>query len=783
MVNEGLIMFLKKLALFITTKKNMILIIYCLVLLFILGLFTSAYQSFIRNTLYQGVVNNVATITEQGIGNLKSIIDGHFRLIFSYKHYIEENEITFRQAVPSEQRFYIDGILEHNRYQNTCVVMPSGLASCYDGTNMDVSEQLCFTESMKGLNCVSTPFMDVAGEKLVSITAPLAYLDGTVGVLMITTYLAHLYESFNISFYDDQGYSYILDNEGNVIIDSVKRPVGTYFMNVLTYLEDNGNDLEQIDQIRSDMKNGFSGVTLINSAGIRKFMSFKPFDLNGSKLYFAALVSEAVVLQNEKRIMFYTTLLCILATMVAMGVVIYIIIIRRRQQYKTFRLAYFDNETGLYNKNYMDGFFHKITAEKGVNYASVAVDINNFKIFNHLHGYERGAYILRVMGDVFLESLEHGETAARMTNDIFFIILKYEKQSRLVVRMTDMIEKIRQELKSNPDLINSRITFACGLFLMQDKEETSAANVFDNADIARQKTKGTGKTWITFFRKSMITQLKSEQAIENIMETALRNDEFIVYLQPKIDFSTLQVMGAEALVRWKRAEHGIVSPATFIPVFERTGFITQLDFYVFEKTCIALSEWRKAGKMLDIIISVNMSRNHLGQDYFIDVLSLIANRWGIPLNSLEIEITESAFFEDSAHLIKILHKLKSVGFRLSMDDFGAGYSSLNLLKQIPVDVLKIDKEFLDQSGVSEKGRVIISSIIHMAKCIDVEVVCEGVETEEQATFLRNMGCDYAQGYLYAKPMSLQDFYDFVIKVNGEESKGEESYHYYYGANI
>lgn len=776
-------MFFKKLLSFITAKKNVILISYCLVLLFILGLFTSAYQSFIRNTLYQGVVNNVAAVTEQGIGNLKSIIDGHFRLMFSFKHYVEENSITFRQPVPLEQRFYIDGILEHNRYQNTCVVMPSGLASCYDGTNMDVSEQLCFLESMKGENCVSTPFVDAAGDKLVSITAPLEFLDGAVGVLMVTTYLSHLYESFGISFYDDRGYSYILDNEGNVIIDSIKRPVGTYFVNALTYLEDNGNEIEQIDQIRSDMKNGFSGVTLVSSAGVKKFISYKPFDLNGSKLYFVALVSEAVVVQNEDRIMFYTTLLCILATMVTMGVVIYIVISRRRQRHNTFRLAYFDNETGLYNKNYMDGFFHKIIAEKGVNYASISIDINNFKIFNHLHGHERGAYILRVMGDVFRTSLEQGETAARMTNDIFFLILKYEKQSKLVVRMTEMVDKIRQELKSNPDLINSRFTFACGIFLMQDKDDASAADIFDKADIARQKTKGSGKSWITFFRKSMINQLKSEQSIENIMESALGNNEFVVYLQPKIDFLTLQVMGAEALVRWKRPEHGIVSPATFIPVFERTGFITQLDFYVFEKTCIALNEWRKAGQMLDIIVSVNMSRNHLGQDYFIDVLSLIATRWNIPLNSLEIEITESAFFEDSGHLIKILNKLKATGFRLSMDDFGAGYSSLNLLKQIPVDVIKIDKEFLDQSGVSEKGRVIISSIIHMAKCIDVEVVCEGVETEEQANFLRNMGCDYAQGYLYAKPMNLQDFYDFVIKVNGEAKREGDDYQYFYGANI
>lgn len=769
---------------FLTVRKNLILVIYCCVLLLILGLFTSAYQSFIRNILYQGVVENVSAVTAQGIGRLKAIMDGHMRLIFSFKHYIEENSIDFTGPVSGKQKYYIDGILEHNNYASTCISKSSGITSCYDGQILDMSENRCFSESMKGKTCISTPYMDAEGTQLISVTAPLDYESGAMGVLIITAKLKNIYETFNIDFYDDSGYSYILDANGNMLIDSPMHPRGVDFRNFLTYLEDNGNDPDTIEQIRSDMKNGFSGISLVDSAGQQKFISYTPFYINDNKLYFIALVPENVVLQNENMIMFYTTLLCVLVILVVMGIFLYISIANRIQRKKTFKLAYYDSFSGLYNKHYLEEFCKSHLTDKFANYASVAIDINHFKVFNHLRGYDSGDFILKIMGNVFKDSMHSGEMASRVNNDVFCLILKYDKQSHIVTRVTEIVDKIRKELKTNPDLINNRITFACGIYAIPHAE-TDCSAIFDNADIARQYTKSSGKSWITFYRKSMISQMKNEQEIENIMEDALKNNEFEVYLQPKVSFETFMVIGAEALVRWKRPDHGIVSPANFIPVFERTGFVTQLDFYVFEKTCIALNKWRKEGKMLDIIVSVNMSRNHLGQDYFIDVLSLIAERWEIPLSSLEIEITESAFFEDSEHLIKILNKLKSVGFRLSMDDFGAGYSSLNMLKSVPIDVLKIDKEFLDQSGVSEKSRIIIASIIHMSKSINVEVVCEGVETEEQAEFLRNVGCDYAQGYLYSKPLTLQDFYDFVQKVNIEKNGSLQnvSYRYFYGANI
>lgn len=779
-------MSLENLIKFFTSKKNLILILYCLILLFILGLFTSSYQGFIRNTLYQGVVNNVSALTEQGIARLQAIIEGHMRLMFSYKHYIEEDGITFNSPVPKNQQFYIDGILEHNGYTNTCIALKSGLASCYDGTVVDMSQNQCFSDSMKGKNCISLPYIDASGEKMTTLTAPLDFDNGTIGVLIVTANVKTFYNTFSIDFYEDKGYSYVIEPTGNMMIDSPRHPTGIYFSNLLSYLEESGNDINKVAQIRQDMQTGLSGVALIQSAGLKKIISYKPFDVSGAKLYFVAVVTEDVVLKNENMIMFYTTLLCIVATLAAMGVFLYIAINRRRQRQYVTRLAYYDNETGLYNKNYVDEYCRKLLDDKstfGHNYASAVIDVNHFKVFNHMHGYEQGTDILKTMGEVFRDSVGQGEIAARISNDIFCVILKYDKQSKLVIRMKEMTEKIKKELKSNPNFINSRLTFACGLYMVQDRN-IDPTRIFDNADIARQKTKNSGKSWITFFRQSMINQLKSEQAIEDIMEDALHNEEFEVYMQPKVDFHTLKVIGAESLVRWNRPGNGVVSPGVFIPVFERTGFVTQLDFFVFEKTCIALNKWRKEGKMLDVIVSVNMSRNHLGQDYFIDVLALIATRWDIPLHSLEIEITESAFFEDSEYLVKILNKLKAEGFRLSMDDFGAGYSSLNLLKSIPIDVLKIDKEFLDQSGVSEKSRIIIASIIHMAKSINVEVVCEGVETEEQATFLRNIGCDYAQGYLYSRPITLLAFEDFVRKINGEGSSiKNESYRYFYGANI
>ena len=227
----------------------------------------------------------------------------------------------------------------------------------------------------------------------------------------------------------------------------------------------------------------------------------------------------------------------------------------------------------------------------------------------------------------------------------------------------------------------------------------------------------------------------------------------------KNDLHTLSIIGAEALVRWVSPSKGFMQPDDFIPLFEKNGFIVELDFYVLEECCKKIREWIDNG-IEPIPISVNQSRINLDDPFYVEKLNDILQKYELPVNLIEIELTEGMFSSSNTKLVKIMERMRKIGFSISMDDFGSGYSSLNLLKEIPVDILKIDKVFLDETANSRKSRIIISQVVSMARKLGMKVVCEGVENEEQAAFLRKIHCDFAQGYLYAKPMTIADFEEY-----------------------
>ena len=250
--------------------------------------------------------------------------------------------------------------------------------------------------------------------------------------------------------------------------------------------------------------------------------------------------------------------------------------------------------------------------------------------------------------------------------------------------------------------------------------------------------------------------------IEAEMQSALLNGEFHVYLQPKVSMITSRVYGAEALSRWIHPVEGLRRPDTYIPILEESGFIVQLDMYMFEEVCKLKARWYEAGEeFASIPISINMSRLHLYRKEFVDDLVEIAQRYGINPDELELEITESVYLNDFSELVQVVDKLQKCGFYVSIDDFGSGYSALNMLKDIPVDIIKIDKEFLQLSANSERGKKVIKNIIILCKELKLNVIVEGVETEEQIQFLTSFGCEIAQGFYYSRPISVADFEAYI----------------------
>lgn len=261
----------------------------------------------------------------------------------------------------------------------------------------------------------------------------------------------------------------------------------------------------------------------------------------------------------------------------------------------------------------------------------------------------------------------------------------------------------------------------------------------------------------SFFNEDTRNRLYKEKRLEDNMNKALEKGEFIVYYQPKYSLDDVnEIEGAEALIRWNSPEFGFISPIDFVPLFEKNGFIVNIDMFVFEEVCKTLNKWINKG-YTPVPISVNMSRVHLYRDNFIENITDLISKYNISPEFIELELTESVVFDNLNILIDIMKKIKEIGFLISMDDFGSGYSSLNLLKDLSFDILKLDRGFLIETTDTKRGKIIISKIVEMAKAIDIKVICEGVETYEQVEFLKEIGCDKVQGYLFAKPMVLDEF--------------------------
>ncbi|MBQ8218422.1 MAG: EAL domain-containing protein [Bacilli bacterium] len=390
------------------------------------------------------------------------------------------------------------------------------------------------------------------------------------------------------------------------------------------------------------------------------------------------------------------------------------------------------------------------------NFALIQFDIENFKVINRQHGEVFGDVLLKFIINSLKYICNEEQLYVRLSADVFMILTAYETQSDII----SFIDKIRSNI-SNYDNVNYRLVF--GINFITD-HSINLRKYSDGAAIARQSIKKDALKYYAFYSEDMVSNVEDEVWITMNMESALLHKEFQMYLQPKYSISTNQIVGAEALVRWINPDKGLILPIKFIPLFEANGFIKKLDQFIWEEACKCLRDWRNNNLPI-IPISVNVSRKNLTDLEYIDLLESLLEKYQIDKCYLELEITETLEEPEVQHKLTIL---KQRGFTLLMDDFGSGYSSLNTLKDAVFDVVKIDREFLNNFISSIKGQRIVEHTINMTRDIGMDIVAEGVETLDQANFLHSCGCDIVQGYLYAKPMSLEDFNNLrLISLNKE----------------
>ncbi len=393
-------------------------------------------------------------------------------------------------------------------------------------------------------------------------------------------------------------------------------------------------------------------------------------------------------------------------------------------------------------------------------YAVINLVFVKYRTFCLCHSVTEGEEVLKKVNDWMESSIEKKELMAHVTNSNFAMLLRYVDADDLDIRIKTLIKELEQIDTEH------KFAFQAGVNKIDvSKDENGRFVKRKNIDIeqeynnacAARATFGTSEdSGVAYFDEKLVEEQKWIDMVQEKQQQALDNEEFMVYYQPKYDPKTNELRGAEALIRWQSPDYGFVSPGRIIPIFEKNGFITEIDHYMIQHVAKDQKAWLDKGFKC-VPVSVNVSRAHFIESDLAEQIRDMIDKVGTPHNLIEIELTESAFFDDKNAMISTIEKLKSYGFSVSMDDFGSGYSSLNSLKDMPLDVLKLDAEFFRGENSGERGEIVVTEAIKLAKSLNMRTVAEGVEIKEQVDFLAEQGCDMIQGYYFAKPMPKDEY--------------------------
>lgn len=551
------------------------------------------------------------------------------------------------------------------------------------------------------------------------------------------------FNTFFKDFYNGEGGMYLITKEGEVLVDSFG-----YLNNcadIYDYLKSknlSSNDFSKINQMKDGILNHLTSTFQVKINYENYMFHYEPiFD----GLYFISVIdTQFLPTFSFSFFVFFILLLCYF-------LFCYLILKKYKQNIMDLQKSiYIDSVTGLYNEIYFYKHGDEYLKTHDKTMYSFTLDINQFKVFNQKFGYDFSNEILRVLGISLGDVLPKDALLCRMSHDVFAGLFSFDGD--IVLLLQTIFNKCSSLMIFDKKVF---LYFSVGVYHIVDNVSLDLA--LDRAVMSRQQIKGLYDHNYYIYDDFLENQFIFEQEIESSMQRALLDCEFKVFYQPKISSVDERIVGAEALVRWYR-NGTVISPADFIPIFEKNKFICKLDLYVFEAVCKDIVSWQdKYGYSPHI--SVNVSKEHFTDERFIDEYLAIMYQYGVSKDMIELEITESATNLLNVDVIQQLENLRREGFVVSLDDFGTGYSSLNLLQNMPVDIIKIDKSFVDTANLNI-DKNIINYIVLMALQLDIKTVVEGVETKEQMEYVKKIGCDIIQGFYYSKPLNKKDFENY-----------------------
>lgn len=714
-----------------------LIIILCSINFFVQSL-DKKYTSNIYGRLDELSSNNANSITSK--------ISYQLEMMNTLAAYLAEEDLQGERTLSM-----IKQTVDSYDFLRCAITFPDGSFITHDSKNVgNTLKEEHVIKGFQGISTVTGPMPAVVDstKTVILLTTPI-YRDQQIIALLTCTYdTKHLENVFQMSGFDGKGYSYITNEYGGIISKPNREGLIYYGANIMTFFR--MTHPEAYQQIRDDMDEMKNGTVLLKVDGQRMYVSYQPLLLNR---WYIFSVTSGEVLDSQLNSMLssvYLLAIVIVTTLVILLLLIWVYICNMQQSAKEElqTLAYYDSLTNIPNRILFEKEARRILDTMPGEYAYIILNINKFKIINDIFGYAQGDLLLCHIADTLRGEAGSDEFCARFDADNFHILSSYTSKETLENRMLSVAERItafRFDKK-----LPHKLSIGFGTYIIEDKS-MSISTMGDKALMALSKIKGIHSAVTYFYNEKIMNQFMAEQEIENTMQDALENGEMKLYLQPKCSTIHHGILGAEALVRWQNPSKGLIMPDTFIPLFEKNLFIIKLDMYMVECACKQLREWQDKDLRV-VTISVNQSRDCLYQPGYVSKLIIILKKYNISPALIELEITERAFFDDEVALITIIEQLHDHGFKVVMDDFGAGYSSLNMLQDVLVDVLKIDKNFFRESINSERGKKVVRNVVAMANDLNIEVVAEGIETKEQLDFLKEIHCGSVQGYYFSKPI-------------------------------
>ncbi len=484
--------------------------------------------------------------------------------------------------------------------------------------------------------------------------------------------------------------------------------------------------------------------------------------LSDGETHFYAKAS--VVITVKDALIWFVSYL-VITVLIAIVILLLVIsaIVNHIRNRRTLAVLFGDPVTGGKNMNWFVYYGNRIIRKKknrDRKYAVVSIELVKYNLYCVCHSMSAGEELLKRINDCLTKNILKKELCARVSSAEFVLLLKYTDEARIQKRVSHIISQLEALSEEHKFGFQAGITVVdptkTGEVLKNGHIRMDIKKEFNYAKAAAGALSVTDESGVALLDDKMIEEQRWIDTVCEKQQSALDNEEFVVYYQPKYDPRTDKLTGAEALIRWQSPEFGFVPPGRIIPIFEQNGFITQIDHYMIRHVARDQKKWLDEGRNC-VPVSVNVSRAHFAEDDLADQICALVDEEKTPHELIEIELTESAFFDDKKAMLAVIAKLKNYGFAVSMDDFGSGYSSLNSLKDMPLDVLKLDAEFFRGDGEDGRAQIVVSEAIRLAKNLNMRTVAEGVEVKEQVDFLAKEGCDMIQGYYYAKPMPADEF--------------------------